>query len=265
MPPFRARILLAAGSLSLLAGLAVAETSGATSTPDTAVETSVATSLEMVTDTGVATSAETGVVEILPPGESWGGATRGEWTARAYQWGLSLPADVSPMFDPTGERCGYGQSGPVFFWVGGDQASEVACVVAEGTAIYVNVVGTECSTIEPPPYFGRTEDELRACASALVDEHVTEAQARVNGEDVDLDGYRTTSPMFTITYPENNIFGVEPGVAQAVSDSYSFIIAPPPPGEYEIVTSAIYFGERVTRMVTLIVEAPEVIESPPTT
>jgi hypothetical protein len=149
--------------------------------------------------------------------------------------------------------------------VGGERAAEVACVVAEGTAIYVNVIGAECSTIEPPPNFGRTEDELRACAGALVDDHVAEPQAHVNGDDVDLDGYRTTSPMFTITYPENNIFGVEPGVAQAVSDSYSFIIAPPPPGEYEIVTSAIYFGERVTRMVTLIVEAPEVIESPPTT
>ena len=64
----------------------------------------------------------------------------------------------------------------------------------------------------------------------------TDYQASVNGQDVgDLDAYRSSSPLFTLTFPENNLFGAEPGVAQAVSAAYSFIIAPPPPGEYEIV------------------------------
>ena len=140
-------------------------------------------------------------------------------------------------------------------------------MVAEGTAICVNVASTECSTVD----HRRSSGELRTnCGRAppSTSDGVTDYQARVNGQDVaDLDAYRTASPLFTITFPEDNVFGVEPGVAQAVSEGYSFIIAPPPPGEYEIVV----VGEvpRRTRArpmstVNVIVEAPQVIE-PPTT
>jgi Pectinacetylesterase len=84
-----------------------------------------------------------------------------------------------------------------------------------------------------------------------------EFQARVNGLDVaDLDAYRTESPLLALTFAEDNIFGVQPGVAQSVSAAYSLIIAPPPPGQYEIATSAT-FGATTA---TVIVEAPQVID-----
>ncbi len=244
----RPRTLLLAGASSiLLAGAAVAETSAATAPPL--------------------------ALEILAPDEPWGGATRGEWDARWWQWAVTMPEDINPNFDPTGERCGYGQSGPVFFLpanFGGDPA-EITCVVAEGTAVFATVAGAECSTVEPPPFFGRTEEELRACAEATID-GATELQATVNGQDVaDVESYRTGSPLFTMTFPENNIFGVEPGVAQAVSAAYSFLIAPPPPGEYEISVSVTYVGDPqpFASTIHVIVEAPQVIEppasAPPTT
>ena len=125
----------------------------------------------------------------------------------------------------------------------------------------------ECSTLEPPPFFGRSEDELRACATAWLDS-ATDYQASVNGQDVgDLDAYRSTSPLFTLTFPEDNVFGADPGVAQAVTAAYSFIIARPPPGRYEIVLSSRAIGDPTifVNTVYLIVEAPRVIESPPTT
>jgi hypothetical protein len=204
--------------LSSLAGLAVAET-GVATTP----ESSVATTPE----SSVATTPETAAVEILAPDESWGGLTRGEWDARAWQCSVSQPDSVDPSLLTTDTGCGFGQSGPVFFL---RRSGAVPCVVAEGTAIVVKVAGSECSTVEPPPYFGRTEDELRACATASVSDEVTDLQARVNGQEVaDLDAYLTTSPLFTLTFPEANRYGVEPGVAQSVSAAYSFIIAPPPP------------------------------------
>jgi hypothetical protein len=165
----RAPILSAAAvSSSLLAGLAVAESSGVT-TSDTDAEASIATMLETLSETTVATTPDTAAetparpesaeVEILPPDEPWGGLTRGEWDARSWQWVLSLPEDINPWGDTTGERCGYGQSGPVFLLT--PVEDEITCVVAEGTAIWVNVANTECATVEPPPFFGRTEEELR--------------------------------------------------------------------------------------------------------
>ena len=121
-------------SASLLCGLAVAGSSGATTPDDTVAETSVAVTPETVAETSVATATEGAAVEILPPDESWGGATLSEWNARWLQWAVSMPEDVNPNLDATGERCGYGQSGPVFFLPGTDDDG-VTCVVAEGTAI----------------------------------------------------------------------------------------------------------------------------------
>ena len=93
-------------------------------------------------------------------------------------------------------------------------------------AIHVNVLGAQCSTVESPPFFGRNEEQLQACTTAWIDQ-VTGYQASVNGRDVgDLAAYRTTSPPFTINVPEHNVLGVDPGVAQAVSEDYGFIVAP---------------------------------------
>jgi len=262
---------LCAASVAMVgASIAVATTPPEDTSTGT-TESSPPSSGSAVTEMSDATAPDGGGVEILPPDELWAGATRGEWDARWWQWAASMPEEVNPNFDTTGERCGYGQSGPVFFTPASftfePNEPGLTCVVAEGTAIYVPVIGTECSTVEPPPFFGRDEDELRACATAGVDE-VVEYSATVNGQDVgDLEAYRTSSPLFTLTLAENNLFGVEPGVAQAVSEGYSFIIAPPPPGEYEITGSTMFAGETepFSLTITVVVEAPQVIEPPVST
>lgn len=248
-----------------VAGVSIAD---ATTTPPKDTSASSARSDEdsaASTGTSNPPASDGGGLEILPPEAGWGGATRGEWDARWWQWAVSMPLDVNPNFDPTGESCGYGQFGPVFFLPGnfGGEASVITCVVPEGTAIYASPGGAECSTVEPPPFFGRDEDELRACAAASVD-GVEEYEATLDGQAVTLEGYRTTSPLFTLTLPEDNFFGAEPGVAQAVSEGYGFIIAPPAPGEYEITLSVTYIGDpqQYASTITLVVEAPQVIEPP---
>ena len=123
-------------SASLLTGLAVAETTVATTSPE---------------DAGV---------EVLTPDASWEEVTRAEWTARAWQWWLSLPNDVNPTM--TGQGCGYGQAGPVFFLpIPGELTRPVCrprgrCDLCDGGV-------RQCSTTELPPGFGRNEDELVAC------------------------------------------------------------------------------------------------------
>lgn len=244
MSVVRVRSVLIAGSVSLVAGLVVDGSSYATTPEPTAVE-------------------------VLPPDEPYAGATRGEWDARYWQWSASMPVDINPTLDPTGERCGYGQSGPVFFLPAGPggASGDYTCVVPEGMAIYASAGGAECSTVEPPPFFGRTEEELRACAAAATDE-TEELHATINGQELpDMASYRTSSPLFTLTLPENNLFGVEPGIAHAVSENFSVIIAPPPPGEYVIAGTLKLAGDPQTFSAswTLIVQPAQVIEPPPTT
>jgi hypothetical protein len=205
-------------------------------------------------------------VTVLEPDEAYAGVSRGEWDARSWQSAVSFPEAINPAFDSTGERCGYGQSGPVFIVPGAYTPEPIdrTCVVAEGTALFIVLGGSECSTVEPPPFFGRNEAELRACAAAFTDT-LTDVQVSINGEEVpNIEAYRTSSPLFTMTFPEDNFFGVPPGVALSVSDSYSILIAPPPPGEYEITASAAFEeeGELIEfgGTIRIIVQAPQVIE-----
>ena len=202
-----------------------------------------------------------GEVTILGPEESFGGATLAEWNARWTQWHLSFPVDTSPGVDPTGQRCGYGQAGPVFFLPAnfGPPGPTVTCVVPEGVAIYLPLGGANCSTVEPPPYFGRDEDELRACAATATDAYPIASHAvSINGQEVpDLASYRSSSPLTPIVFPEDNIFGAPVGTALFVSDDYNLLIAPPPPGTYQIDLTA---GPDVVVTYQVNVQAPQIIE-----
>ncbi len=115
-----------------------------------------------------ATPAAAGVV--LPPDAEVEGLDLAAWSARSWQWFFSLPQEVNPFFDATGETCGYGQSGPVFFLAGAEGGVERSCIIPQGVYVYVPLIGSECSTVEPPPFFGRDETELRRCAGEAVDQ-----------------------------------------------------------------------------------------------
>lgn len=65
--------------------------------------------------------------------------------------------------------------------------------------------------MEPPPFFGRNEAELRACASNAVDMaegafDMTAMRLTVDGETVaDLSVYLVATPRFTLWLPEDNL------------------------------------------------------------
>jgi pimeloyl-ACP methyl ester carboxylesterase len=275
-------VLLVAGVSSLLfTGLATAESSGATTsestvaegsvaaTPDTVAETSIAPATDTMAETSVATP-ETAEVEILPPDESFAGATLGEWGGRWMQWSVSLPTDVNPGSNTTGEACAYGQDGPVFFlpWAAAeatwDPSYSFDCVVPEGTAIYLTRWATNCSSVEAPPWFGGNEEELRACLEEMAQPLPPDYEVSINGQAVaDVDSYRVTTPAFTINVPEDVPDGwsfLPPGVALAMLDIFGFIIAPPPPGEYLINVTSDSVG--LTYTVNVTVEAPQIFGPP---
>jgi hypothetical protein len=44
--------------------------------------------------------------------------TYGEWTAKWWQWGYSIPKNINPAYDNTGKNCAQKQNGPVWFLAG---------------------------------------------------------------------------------------------------------------------------------------------------
>ena len=188
-----------------------------------------------------ATPVAAGVV--LPPDAEVDGLDLAGWSVRSWQWFFSLPQDVNPFFDATGEICGYGQSGPVFFLAGAEGSLERSCVVPEGAYVFVPLLGSECSTVEPPPFFGRDEAELRACASNAVDmaEGAVDMSAMrltVDGETIaDLSRYRAATPRFALWLPDDNLLGSDQRVADSVADGYQVMLSPLSEGEHELVIS----------------------------
>ena len=171
-----------------------------------------------------------------------GGLGLGEWSARNYQWQYSFPLSVNPASDTTGERCGFGQSGPVFFLATAVESVVRSCTVPLGATVFVPLIGSECSTAEPPPWHGDDEAELRTCAQTMHDnvppELLAQIELTVDGEALaDMDSYRALTPAFELNLPPDNLLGVDAGIALAVADGYQALLAPLSEGEHEIVAS----------------------------
>ncbi|HEU6443619.1 MAG TPA: hypothetical protein VFL61_01030 [Gaiellaceae bacterium] len=171
------------------------------------------------------------------------GASHGEWQARWFKWFMEIPAPINPLFDETGALCATNQSGPVWFTapVAHPGTTTRACTIPAGKAIFVLGIGNECSNIEPPPFFGATEAELRACAAAGFEEFFGDASISITVDGIEvpeLDRYRTQTPLFSYTLPEDNLFGLPAGTTatMAISDGNAVIIKPLPPGSHQIVT-----------------------------
>ena len=154
---------------------------------------------------------------VVPIGSKLYGLTYGEWTAKWWEWALAIPKSNSPFSDKTGQVCGLNQNGPVWFLAGTTGGSaERACNIPTGKAILFPIVNNECSTAEYPA--DKTDSALRSCATGFID-HTTTLQASVDGVNLkNLKQYRVQSPLFNLTFPKDNDFGVASGPTQAVSD-----------------------------------------------
>lgn len=174
---------------------------------------------------------------VIPPQAKAYGMTSGEWSAKWWQWALSLPVDQNPFFDEGGDcsKGANGQLGPVWFLTGVINVSGTAvrnCTVPAGKALFVPIINLECSTLEAPPFHGDNEEELRACATRF---HFGNVFAEIDGVAVqNLDRYLVKSPMFTFTVPPENVLGVGPGSGQSVSNGYYLMLAPLSVGEHVI-------------------------------
>jgi hypothetical protein len=122
----------------------------------------------------------------------------------------------------------------------------LTCVVPPGTKVFVTAYTSECSTIEPPPYFGQNEAELRACARAA-DAGITLTELTVDGVPVAL--AETETGLLTVTLPRSNIFGLPPDTtAESVGHGWVAALRPLSRGAHLItlhVEGTDVFGDPV--------------------
>jgi len=75
--------------------------------------------------------------QVVAPGSRVAGKTIAEWGEAWWQWLLATPGVHDPALDQSGEKCHYGQSGPVWFLAGSYDSSKVfrRCMVPVGKYI----------------------------------------------------------------------------------------------------------------------------------
>ena len=170
---------------------------------------------------------------VFPPDSTPYGLTYGEWTATWWQWAFSMPEALNPLIDDTGRNCANNQTGPVWLLAGtGGGAVTRECTIPSDKGILIPIINIACDSATEPTL--DTEEELRSCAKTDQD-LVIGKEITVDGVNIgNLDSYRFQSPLFNLTFPENNIAGVPPQTAKAVSDGFWILLEPLSPGGHEI-------------------------------
>jgi hypothetical protein len=202
---------------------------------------------------------------VLPPNSHAFGKTYGEWSAAWWEYVLNIPTPTNPVLDETGQDCGVGQSGRVFFLAGSNTSDPVTrvCTVPVGTPIFFPIINAECSDVEADPFFGSTDEERLACAQEIIDGvGINTLKATIDGKEVKyLHRFRVASPPFEFTMPAlENFLGLD-GVTSgsSVSDGYWLMLHPLSPGSHVIHFEGAFvsgvgtgFSQNVTYHLTVI-------------
>jgi hypothetical protein len=89
---------------------------------------------------------------------------------------------------------------------------EATCDVPKGAFLLMNPGGSECSNLEPEPYFGADEADLLACVNETFP-LLTYVEVTFNGTTVtNLDRYIVTTPVTNL--PANNLISTSPGISR---------------------------------------------------
>jgi len=201
--------------------------------------------------------AAVGNPRIIPPQAVFAGLSYSEWQARWWQWVFSLPATDNPIIP--GGNVLQGQSDHVWFLAGVFGVEERSITIPPGTALFFPIVNTECSTVEPPPYHGDNEAELRACAKGFTDA-TSDLAVEIDGTSLmNLPAYRHQSPLFTFgPLPADNLLGLPVGTtAQSVDDGIYLLLPPLPVGEHTIHFTASVQGVGTVDTTYSITVAPQ--------
>jgi hypothetical protein len=186
---------------------------------------------------------------VVPPDSNEFGNPYGEWSARWWQWLLSIPEATNPNLTTGTVDCALGQSGQVWFLAGtfGGPAVTRSCTIPAGKDLLL----TPRNTV-----FGELGPKVGDCSPNQCDINVLRQLAAENVDnpppsfDVTIDDvpvkhvdqYRTTSPVFDVTFPKGAIFKIPPGVhGPLVSDGFWLLLRPLSTGQHTIFSNGVTY------------------------
>jgi hypothetical protein len=166
-----------------------------------------------------------------PFGKSWE-----KWAAMWCKWLLSIPKKKNPAIDETGENCSMNQNNENVWFLTGTFGNIVPvnrkCTIPAGKAIFFPILEKEDSFQEDLDL--KTEEELKK-RSRDATNRLVHMEATIDGEKVDgLENYRVQSEVFDLTFPENNVYKIRPGLTRSVCDGYWLFIKPLQAGKHHI-------------------------------
>lgn len=162
-------------------------------------------------------------IPIYPIDSKPFGHTYGEWSARWWQWLLSIPKSKSPLHDSTGVNAHINQKYQNVFFLCQTNENTVphtptrAVTIPKGTSIFMPII----NWISILHIDGETDQELTEIANKKMDV-VANLEITIDGLRIKngLEEYRILSPCFEIWLPRENIVASSPGMRRAISDGY---------------------------------------------
>jgi hypothetical protein len=174
----------------------------------------------VVTGTAVAST-----ITIVPPNGKVAGDSYSMWLATWWQVRLRTP--------PSGSVCH--QVGPVEVLIGPTKPKETdRCSVHSGQAVYVNGPSSECSTIEPPPFHGNTNAQLKACARHGF-QSISNTRLTIDGKQLHhLNRWIVLSAVYGLKLPAHNFLGAKKRVGRSAAYGAGLLLRRLSPGVHVV-------------------------------
>ncbi|WOB06930.1 hypothetical protein [Piscinibacter gummiphilus] len=178
-----------------------------------------------------ATSAVSGEVSPISINQT---SQHSRLTEQWWQWAMAVPRQQSPVSDPSGARCGDGQTGSTWFLAGGFGSSKIRrkCTVPAGRSLFFPLINTV--------YYAARDAETFTCERAkslakLTNDTAIDLFAEVDGTPIgNLKAYRFASDRCF------NIFSRVPRTQSAynaypsATDGYWLLLKPLSPGRHTL-------------------------------
>jgi hypothetical protein len=167
------------------------------------------------------------------------GLTYGQWTVKWWNWFMSTPKLINPVFDNSGKFASVNQKlEHVWFLAGkvGDDSKGVPerfCRIPASHSILFPVINCEVNPLECPEL--RTPHDLIQRVSS--DENtITSKECTLDGKQIPVQRVKSDPNIFELEINDNNAYGVEGHqTTRAAADGYWVFLRPLPAGNHTIL------------------------------